>query len=205
MKVLFATTNQNKISRIRKLFKGTDLDLVSLNDLDYEIKEPEEIGKNGLENSIIKAEYYYKNLKIKMPVLAQDDTIFLSEVIEEDNPKKDIKLPVIKKFGEFTDENAYIHYSDLVTKYNKEYLDIKFIYGHAICSGEVLEGSESSISGRLYSEINSIRTPGYFLSDMFKLNINGFWKYYSNLNEEELIEQDNDIKRSIAGLLNKYN
>ena len=202
MKILFATTNKNKISRIKKLFKDSDLNLISLNDLDYEIQEPEETGKNGLENSIIKAEYYYKSLKVKIPVLAQDDTIFLSEVSEEDNPKKDIKLPVIKKFSEFTDENAYIYYSDLIKKYNKEYLDIKFIYGHAICNGNILEGSESSISGRLYSEINSIRTPGYFLSDMFKLNINGFWKYYSNLNEEELIEQDINIKKSVSGLLN---
>ena len=138
-----------------------------------------------------------------MPVLTQDDALFLFEVSEEDNPKKDIKLPVIKTCGQFTDENAYNYYLDLIKKYNKEYLNLEFRYGHAICNEKFLEGSSSILPGRLYSRINSTRTSGYFLSDMVKVNINGVWKYYSNLNENELIEQDKDIKRSINNLLKK--
>lgn len=203
MNIIFATTNQNKVSRIRKFFKGTDFNFISLTNLDYKIEEPEENGKDGVENAIIKARYYYKNLKVKMPVLTQDDTLFLSGVLEEDNPKKDIKLPVITKYGQFTDENAYKFYSDLVKNYNKEYLDLEFRYGHVICGENFLEGSNSVLSGRLYSQVNSIKTPGYFLSDMVKVNIGNVWKYYSDLTEDELVEQDGDIKRSINGLLKK--
>lgn len=203
MNILFATTNQNKVNRIKKLFSDTDLDLSSLTNLDYKIDEPEETGKDGVENAIIKAKYYFEKLVVKVPVLTQDDTLFLSELSEEDNPKKDIKLPVIKKYGQFTDENAYNYYSDLIKKYGKEYLELEFRYGHAICSDGFVEGSSSVLAGRLYTEVNSTRTPGYFLSDMMKVNVGGVWKYYSDLSEDELVEQDKDIKRSINGLIEK--
>ena len=203
MNVLFATTNQNKVNRIKKLFADTSLDLTSLASLDYIIDEPEETGKDGVENAIIKAKYYFEKLVVKVPVLTQDDTLFLSELSEEDNPKKDIKLPVIKKYGQFTDENAYSYYSNLIKKYGKEYLKFEFRYGHAICSDGFVGGSSSILSGRLYAQINSTRTQGYFLSDMMKVNIDGVWKYYSDLNEDELIEQDKDIKRSINSLIGK--
>lgn len=203
MDILFATTNQNKINRIRRFIKDTNINLLFLSDLDYKIEEPEENGKDGVENAIIKAKYYYQNLKVKMPVLSQDDTLFLSNVSEEDNPKKDIKLPVIKKYGQLTDEFAYKYYSELVKKYNKKFLDLEFRYGHAICWKNLLEGSSSILTGRLYAQISSTRTPGYFFTDMTKVNVNGTWKYFSELNENELIEQDKDIKRSINILFNK--
>lgn len=204
MNILFATTNPNKVSRVKKIFKETNVKLMSLADLDYKIEEPEENGKNGVENAIIKAKYYYSQLKVKTPVLTQDDTLFLANVKESDNPKKDIKLPVVKKYGEFTDELAYKYYLDLVKKYNKEYLDMEFRYGHAICGENFCEGSASTLSGRLCAQINFTRTPGYFLADMMKVNINGIWRYCSDLDEEELIEQDKDFKRSINRLIKRF-
>ena len=203
MNILIATTNQNKVDRIKRLFKKDNYNFVSLLDLDYKIEEPEENGQDGVENAIIKARYYYHELKIKIPVLAQDDTLFISGVSEEDNPKKDIKLPVIKKYGEFTLENAHKYYSNLVKKYKKEYLEIEFRYGHAICNKNLLKGSASVLPGRLYSQINSTKTPGYFFNDLTKININGTWKYYSELIEKELIDQDKDVKKSLNNLLNK--
>jgi len=149
MDVLFATTNKNKVNRIKKLINKNNINLISLADLDYQIDEPEENGKDGVENAIIKAKYYFEKLKVKIPVLTQDDTLFLSGVSEEDNPKKDIKLPVVKKYGQFTDEFAYQYYSNLVRKYNPKYLYMEFKYGHAICGENFLEGSESSLPGLL--------------------------------------------------------
>ena len=204
MKILFATTNKNKTIRIKNLLKGSDFEIISLSDLDYKIEEPEENGKDGVENAIIKAKYYYENLKVKMPVLTQDDTLFLSEVSDEDNPGKDIKSPVINKYGQFTDENAYIYYLDLIKKYSKKHLNLEFHYGHAICSDNFLEGSFSVLSGILCDKINEKKTPGYFLGDMLKVNVSNVWKYYSDLNESESIEQDKDLKRSINNLLKNY-
>lgn len=203
MDILFASTNQNKVNRIKKLIKDVNINFISLADLDYKIEEPEENGSDGVENAIIKARYYFDKLKIKMPVLTQDDTLFLFGVSEEDNPKKDIKLPIIKKYGQFTDDYAYQYYSNLIRKYDKEYLDFEFRYGHAICYGDVLEGSTSILPGRLCAQINSTKTPGYFISDMMKVNLGNNWEYYSNLSDEELVDQDKDIKRSVNVLLSK--
>lgn len=108
-----------------------------------------------------------------------------------------------KKYGEFTLENAHKYYSNLVKKYNKEYLEIEFRYGHAICDKNLLKESASVLPGRLYSQIISTKTPGYFFNDMTKININGYWRYYSELTKKELIEQDKDVKKSINNLLNK--
>lgn len=203
MDILFASTNQNKVNRIKKLIKDVNINFISLADLDYKIEEPEENGSDGVENAIIKARYYFDKLKIKIPVLTQDDTLFLFGVSEEDNPKKDIKLPIIKKYGQFTDDYAYQYYSNLIRKYDKEYLDFEFRYGHAICYGDVLEGSSSILPGRLCAQINSTKTPGYFISDMMKVNLGNNWEYYSNLSDEELVDQDKDIKRSVNFLLSK--
>lgn len=205
MNILIATTNKNKVDRIRRLITDQNINFISLSDLDYKIEEPEENGKDGVENAIIKAKYYFEKLKIKMPVLTQDDTLFLSGVSDKDNPKKDIKLPVIKKYGQFNDDLAYKYYLDLVKKYNKEYLEMEFRYGHAICGENFLEGSSSVLPGRLYGQINITRTLGYFLADLIKFNVDGIWKYNSDLNEEELVQQDSDIKRSINNLLAKFN
>lgn len=162
MDILIATTNQNKVDRIKRLFKKNSFNFLSLSDLNYEIKDPEENGKDGVENALIKAKYYFNKLKVKIPVLTQDDTLFIFGVSKELNPQKDIKLPVIKKYGKFTDEFAYQYYSDLVKKYDKEFLNLEFHYGHAICNKNLLEGSGSILPGRLYSQVNLTKTPGYF-------------------------------------------
>ena len=78
---------------------------------------------------------------------------------------------------------------------------MEFRYGHAICGENFLEGSYSVLPGRLYGQINTTRTLGYFLADLIKFNVNGIWKYNSDLNEEELINQDKYIKESIISLL----
>jgi hypothetical protein len=205
MDILIATTNQNKVNRIKKLIKNSIINFISLKDLDYEIKEPEENGKDGVENAIIKAKYYFNKLKVKIPVLTQDDTLFLFGVSKKDNPQKDIKLPVIKKYGKLTDEFAYQYYSDLVKKYGKEFLELEFRYGHAICAENLLISSSSTLPGRLYSQVNLTKSPGYFFSDMTKINFNGIWKYYSDLNKKELIATDQDFKKSIISLLEKLN
>ena len=107
MKILFASTNSNKFDRIKKFMNRDDIEWLSLTDLKLEIPEPEETGESGVENAEIKAKYYFEHLDEKIPVLTQDDTIDLSGVRGEENPGASIKEPVIKKYGEFNENNAY--------------------------------------------------------------------------------------------------
>lgn len=112
-KVLFATTNNNKISRLKNFLKDIEIEIISLSDLTYQINEVKETGETPVEIAINKAKYYYDNLKEKMPVITQDDTIEFLGVTELTSPRLTIKNLVIETFGEFNDDFAFKYYTNL--------------------------------------------------------------------------------------------
>jgi len=57
MRLLVATTNQDKLREIRSLLAGVDVELLTLRDL-AAIAEPEETGDTFQENARLKARYY---------------------------------------------------------------------------------------------------------------------------------------------------
>ena len=57
MRLLVATTNQDKLREIRSLLAGVDVELLTLRDLPA-IAEPEETGDTFQENARLKARYY---------------------------------------------------------------------------------------------------------------------------------------------------
>jgi XTP/dITP diphosphohydrolase len=57
MRVLIATTNQDKLREIRSLLDGVDVELLTLRDLPA-IAEPEETGQTFQDNARLKARYY---------------------------------------------------------------------------------------------------------------------------------------------------
>lgn len=57
MRLLVATTNQNKLREIRSLLSDVAIDLLTLRDLPP-LEEPEETGKTFAENALLKASYY---------------------------------------------------------------------------------------------------------------------------------------------------
>ena len=66
-KILFATTNQNKIARVQKLIKDLDIELLTLNDFDKPVEEPQEFGIDVLEIAKNKASYYWEKTGKTMP------------------------------------------------------------------------------------------------------------------------------------------
>jgi len=199
-KVLFATTNKQKVKRLGLL---TKVKLISLDSLKYKIQEPEETGKDALDIAILKARHYYSGLKEKMPVLTQDDTLKL-QVNPEDDPRNHIKEPVIKKYGEFTDENALKYYTNLAKKYGGT-ISMYFEYGHALCFSdgeESIRARKSKLEGRLVTEpCENESTKGYFLSAIMQVKIKNKWRYYSELTSKELTIADSGISKSLKKLL----
>ena len=57
MRLLVATTNQDKLREIRSLLADVAIDLLTLRDLPP-LEEPEETGKTFAENALLKARYY---------------------------------------------------------------------------------------------------------------------------------------------------
>jgi XTP/dITP diphosphohydrolase len=60
MKILLATKNQHKISEIKKILKDKKINFLSLSDIDFNEKMPDETGKTFAENARIKAEFIAK-------------------------------------------------------------------------------------------------------------------------------------------------
>ena len=208
-KLVITTTNKNKVERIKKLLKKTNFEVVGLSDIvKGKIDEPKETAENGVDNAIEKAIYYVNYLPEDTVVLSQDDTIELIGVHKEDEPKGHIKEPVIKKYGKFTDELAAKYYSELADKYGGT-IPIVFKYGHAVAIIETTDrmrkrilSAESKLEARLVNKIYKLNEcPGYFLAALMEVKIDNEWIPYNDLTEDQLIDLDIDLKRSIISLL----
>ena len=208
-KIVVATTNKNKVDRIKNLLKNDNYKIFSLSDLiDNNVKEPDEIFETGLDNSIIKSTYYVDYVQEGTIVLSQDDTIELVGISEEDDPKGHIKGPVLAKYGEFTDEIAANYYKDLANKYGG-FIPMNFRYGHSVAIKKIdnkthkkVLGMTSILKTRLVNEIYKLdKRPGYFLSALIEVEIDGKWVKYNDLDDNEIISLDSDLYDSIITML----
>lgn len=96
-KILIATTNHNKVSRIKRLLADVPVEIISLADLLGELPEPAETAGSGIEIAAQKALGYVQYVDEGTVVLTQDDTISFEGVASEDNPVSPIKLRQIVK------------------------------------------------------------------------------------------------------------
>lgn len=208
-KIVVATTNQNKVNRMKALLKNLDYEIVSLSDVSIEkVDEPKEIGLTPTDIAIEKALHYLKYLPNDTIVLSQDDTLVMEGINEEDNPGMHIKKPVIERYGNFTDEFAAEYYKSLAEKYGGS-IPIIFKYGHAIAiktTGErtvtKVVSAESILKLKLVNKIYKLeKTPGYFLAALLEAKVNGKWVHYNDLDENTLVELDSDLFKSICTLL----
>ena len=208
-KLVVATTNNNKVERIKKLLKNLDYEIISLREYDnLNIGEPKETADTPTGIAIEKALYYANKLPEKTLILTQDDTLHFENIRKEDNPGLSIKEPVRKKYGYFTDEYAAEYYKSLAKKYGGT-IPVSFRYGHAIAIKKEGErtvtkviGANSKLEVRLVDKIYKLETvPGYFLSALMEAKVNGEWKKYNDLDEETLVKLDNDLYKSIKTLL----
>ena len=83
MKVLFATTNPAKIKRYVKKLEDKGIEVLTLKDLELNLKV-EENGKNAIENAYIKAKAYYEATGIVS--IGLDNNLFIEELPEEKQP-----------------------------------------------------------------------------------------------------------------------
>lgn len=207
-KIIVATTNSSKVERMKRLFKNTDYEIVSIKEYGSNIPEPEETAETPEGIAMQKLTHYAKYLPANTLILSQDDTIKLENIREEDDPKMHIKKPVIEKYGEFTAQNAAKYYSELAHKYGGT-IPITFNYGNALGIKKEGErtitkvlGTTSKLSARVVDSIHNLeRNMTYFFDSILEENINGEWKRSNELTEDELIELDKDLYSAIQTLL----
>lgn len=189
MKIIFGTTNERKIEDLRNIVSLLELDLeiLSLNDINYNLGEIEETGKTLEENSLIKAINIYNFCQrndIDYPILADDAGLFCNALngepgvykaryaddellLNPDLPKYQCVLKLLDKLKNCNDRRA--EYRCVVTCM---FPDGTFFQEY----GE----SEGTISKKIVGEL---KRP-YFYSVFI---LDGYKKTFNELNEDELI------------------
>ena len=108
--LLFFSSNKNKISEVKKLFKGSGLKLYSLDDFE-KIKEPKETGDTFAKNAKIKSVCGYNFFKI--PCFADDSGICINAL----NDKPGVKSK--RFFSKFSSKKNTFNYILSKTKESK--------------------------------------------------------------------------------------
>lgn len=208
MQLLIATTNPAKIDRYTRYFKSLapDLEIVSLIDLDptHQTQEPIENGDDEAQNSTLKARYYKENLHFKGLVFAEDSGMVLHGVKPVDNPRKDIKKPVIAKYGEINPENLVNYYSKLAFKYGGK-IEQEWVFGYCIVSSNKILTKTLKSPSLLVSEIQYPINLGYPLNSVTRVIKDGKEVYLSLLDPKDWEEHwDKEVIELLDKLLTPF-
>lgn len=188
MKIIFGTTNNRKVEDLKNISKALNLDLeiLGLNDIEWNLGEIEENGLTLSENSLIKAKCIYDfcvQKNISYPIITDDAGLFCDALNGEpgiytaryadDELKDNLDLPkyqcVIKLLRNLKEEsNRKAKYQCVVTC--------------MMASGSYFQEYGESCGFIAEEIVGELKKP-YFYS-VFMLD--GYQKVFSALNEEEL-------------------
>lgn len=199
MKILFATSNESKVKRFSKELLDRGVEVISLKDIDYDVKI-EENGKNAIENALIKARAYC-NL-CNMPVLAMDDNLYIENIPDDIQPGMFVRRVNGKRLS---DDEMISYYTNLVKTYGVDgKLNCKWVYGLAVISNGI-EYTYSFSKNDFYmvDTPSKIVNPGYPLNSISinkKLN-----KYFSEINLDDIKDINDDESDVIDFIINSIN
>lgn len=180
-KLLYATGNKYKIESMRTRVKGTDIEIVSPNDLGIKVNVVED-GKTVVENAIKKAKAYYN--VTKMPTIAGDTALFVKKFekqpglyVRRINGKELTMEETLKYYVQALEEvggtsEAYYYTGLAIIKDDKE-------YSKEIKEDEFIFTSKMSDKPSKYDILSRIRIDP-------KLN-----KYICELTEEDIKNENN--------------
>ncbi|MDE5538966.1 MAG: non-canonical purine NTP pyrophosphatase [Bacilli bacterium] len=198
MKVLFATTNPAKIKFYAEALKNAGLEVLTLKDLDINMKV-EENGKTALENAYLKAKGYYDIAHI--PTIGIDDNLYIEGIPDNLQPGTHVRRV---NGRELNDDEMLEYYQKLVDDHGNK-LVAKWVYGLVIYDGtNKYEYSWSKNDFYLVANPSAKRHPGYPLDSISIDPLTN--KYFTELTEEDKkncnnIYYENDIIKFILGHL----
>lgn len=186
MKVLFATTNPAKIKKYYDGLLKQGIELITIKDIDINIKVDEN-GNTAIENACIKAKTYYDLTGI--PTIGMDNNLFIDDLPEEKQPGTYVRRVNGK---ELSDEEMIEYYTNLVKQQGGK-VSAKWVYGMAIYSKNgVKTYTWNKEDFYLLDTPSKNRNPGYPL-DSIAL-IPKYNKYLVDLSVDE--KKENNISSS---------
>lgn len=194
--ILFATGNPTKAKRFSEGLLKKKIEVLTLKDLNVDI-EVEEDGKNAIENALIKARACAQ--KVDVPVMAMDDTLYLENVPEEQQPGMYVRRVNGKRLS---DEEMIEHYTQLVKQYGVNgKLTCRWVYGMAvICDGKENTYTWSKEDFYMVEQPSDKLNPGYPLNSIsINKKIN---KYFTEMTEEDKIKIQEDESDVVEFIFN---
>ena len=196
-KVVYASSNPNKIARFKSFVENMPMEVIGLNELDYQIPEPEETGSNMEENAAIKAKHYYHHLQDKIPVIAEDIGISILNVDPEDSPSKDIHKFVADRFGEHNDENELQCFSKLANKYDGKLTQI-YALGLALYDGQDVQSTTVSQHFYLFDKPSATRVPRFPLDSLMKAQDSKNAKCLADMTADEKLAAYHELHLKVS-------
>lgn len=161
-KILFATGNESKALRFKDGLLKKGIEIITINDLDKKV-EVVENGSNAIENALIKARSYAKEIDI--PVFAMDDNLYIENIKDDKQPGMYVRRVNGKRL---TDEEMIDYYSNLAHTYSASgKLTCRWVYGIAVINN----GKESTYTWSkddfyLVDKPSKVINPGYPLNSV---------------------------------------
>lgn len=125
MELIYGTYNPSKLESMNRMVEGLNIKILGLQDLQMELVEAEESGKDPLTNAMQKALTYYR--QIRKPVFSCDSGLYFEDVNDTDQPGVMIKRI---NGNNFSYREMLDYYSDLASKYGGR---LVAYYKNAIC------------------------------------------------------------------------
>ncbi len=149
IRLLYGTGNPSKLRAMKNRLSELGIELMGLSDLNCDIPEVDENGKNPLENACKKAKTYYQAFGI--PVFSCDSGLYIDELPEELQPGTHVRRINGKTLS---DDEMIAYYTSLVQKYGR----LTAYYRNAIC---LVTNSE-----HIYSAMDrSMQSAGFYIVD----------------------------------------
>lgn len=181
-KIVFATSNPTKAKRFSKGLLESNIEVLSLKDLNV-VLDVFEDGETAIENALIKARACFENTKL--PSIGMDDTLYLDGVPNDKQPGLFVRRVNGKTL---TDEEMLEYYTDLVKEYGVDgKLNCKWVYGLAIIDelGQEHTYTWSKDNFYMVDKVSDKINPGYPLNSISKYK--SLDKYFTDdITEEEL-------------------
>ncbi|GAB4144125.1 MAG: hypothetical protein OHK0017_02310 [Patescibacteria group bacterium] len=198
-KILYASGNQRKLEEFRYMVASPKFIVLSLSDIEDRIPPFQDQSDDLALNSKLKAEYYWKNITEKMPVIVQDNQIDLQEVDSEDLITGTLESHLKNKFNRnFSDTEIANFFADLSLKYNRPIEFIKRLH-YTIFTGEksfqCMADSMASLTSDVRlpvengSPLESVMTVPVQASNIHFKDLDDRHKYYWYSSQREAIQR----------------
>ncbi len=184
-KILIGTGNPAKFKRYKQVLERfSDLEILSLNDLNKKVLPILEDWETAKENSLKKSKIYAK--RTGFPTLSIDEALYIDELPESEQPKTKVRR--YESEVNLTDEEMLQKFSSKIAKLSNKWVTWIYAISLSYPNGEVLY-QEIQLKEEMKEKPSLSMIPGYPLSSLlFDSKKNKFQSQYTQSDWDKYLD-----------------